>query len=89
MRIDIQVTRSFAEGSVILFHTEFSFIRSGFLGVDIFFVISGYLITKILFREIDKSMSVLLIRCWSRRARRLTPVSSFVHYARWHFLDTA
>lgn len=44
--------RALAVISVLLFHVDFTFITGGYVGVDIFFVISGYLITKIIIKEI-------------------------------------
>jgi len=89
-RSDIQILRSLAVISVILFHTGLSFIQSGFLGVDVFFVISGYLIINIIFREFDNTGKFSLIGFWSRRARRLIPASSLVIISTlvtsWYFL---
>lgn len=48
-------------------------MRGGFLGVDVFFVISGFLITSLLLREHDRSGRIALGRFWRRRARRLLP----------------
>ena len=57
---------------VILFHAGFQWIRGGYIGVDVFFVISGYLITGILLRELrDGTFS--LARFYERRARRILP----------------
>lgn len=64
--------RSLAIIPVVLFHAGWSALPGGFVGVDIFFVISGYLITRILYREIaDNEFS--LLRFYERRARRIMP----------------
>jgi peptidoglycan/LPS O-acetylase OafA/YrhL len=57
--------------AVILFHT--SDLPGGFLGVDLFFVLSGYVITGGLLREVDRRRGVQLLPFWGRRARRLMP----------------
>ena len=58
--------------SVIFFHAEFLWAQGGFVGVDVFFVISGYLITGILLREF-RSDTFSLARFYERRARRILP----------------
>src|SRR6266498_3625233 len=55
------------------FHNGGGWLPGGFLGVDVFFVISGYLITSLLLSEYRKEGRVDLIRFWLRRARRLLP----------------
>src|SRR5215212_9243833 len=55
------------------FHNGGGWLPGGFLGVDIFFVISGYLITSLLLSEFRKTGRVDLVRFWLRRARRLLP----------------
>ncbi len=65
--------RSFAVLSVLLYHIWPSIFRGGFLGVDVFFVISGFLITTLLLREYRKSGRIDLGSFWKRRARRLLP----------------
>ena len=62
---------------VILFHAKVPFFSSGFLGVDIFFVISGYLITSIILNEI-KLKRFSLINFYERRARRILPALYFL-----------
>ena len=53
-RAEIEGLRALAVISVILFHAGFELFRGGYLGVDVFFVISGYLITTILIEDIKK-----------------------------------
>ncbi len=65
-------------GLVVLFHMSFPGFDSGFVGVDIFFVLSGFLITGILVRELDETGGIDLLRFWSRRIRRLLPAGSVV-----------
>lgn len=77
-RKDIDGLRAIAVGSVILFHAGFhNQIPGGFFGVDIFFVISGFLIGRILFTEISEGRYSLL-RFYERRARRILPALLFV-----------
>lgn len=63
--------RGFAVGAVVLFHGQH--LVGGYLGVDVFFVLSGYLITTLLLAESEVEGSVGLGGFWSRRARRLLP----------------
>lgn len=65
--------RALAVGSVIVYHFVPGAMVGGFLGVDVFFVLSGFLITTLLLRETRKSGRVDLKRFWTRRARRLLP----------------
>jgi peptidoglycan/LPS O-acetylase OafA/YrhL len=65
--------RAIAVCAVILYHADVSWARGGFLGVDIFFVVSGYLITALLLAERDGSGRIDLRAFWRRRARRLLP----------------
>ncbi|MFM1847963.1 MAG: hypothetical protein RL417_1437 [Pseudomonadota bacterium] len=76
-RRDIDGLRALAVLPVILFHAGWSLCSGGFVGVDIFFVISGFLITSILIGELD-SKSFSLIRFYERRARRILPALTFV-----------
>ncbi|PJI94259.1 acyltransferase family protein [Luteimicrobium subarcticum] len=75
-RPDIEGLRAVAIGTVLLFHAGVSFVPGGFIGVDIFFVISGFLITGLLVREVERSGRVSLSRFYARRARRLLPASA-------------
>ena len=74
-RPDIEGLRALAVGLVIAFHAELPFLRGGFVGVDVFFVLSGYLITSLLMQEISSSGTVNFARFYARRARRLLPAA--------------
>jgi peptidoglycan/LPS O-acetylase OafA/YrhL len=65
--------RAIAVMAVLLYHADLSFIPGGFLGVEVFFVISGYLITALLLAEWHKKGRIGLKDFWLRRARRLLP----------------
>ena len=65
--------RCVAVGSVVLFHLGFNVVKGGNIGVDVFFVLSGYLITTLLIRERRSTGGVALGDFWRRRARRLLP----------------
>jgi peptidoglycan/LPS O-acetylase OafA/YrhL len=76
-RPEIDGLRAIAVLSVIFFHAGFSFLPRGFLGVDIFFVISGYLITSILLNDLAKQQ-FSLVQFYERRARRILPALTLV-----------
>jgi len=65
--------RAFAVVAVLLFHGEVSWMTGGYLGVDAFFVLSGFLITSLLLTEFRENGRVELRAFWIRRARRLLP----------------
>ena len=65
--------RAIAVVAVIVYHLDPSVLPGGYLGVDIFFVISGYLITSLLLAEFRTRRSVSLKHFWARRGRRLLP----------------
>jgi peptidoglycan/LPS O-acetylase OafA/YrhL len=67
--------RALAVVLVLLFHNGFSWMRGGFLGVSVFFTLSGYLITSLLLTERSNSGGISLGAFWSRRFRRLLPAS--------------
>lgn len=77
-RGDIEGLRTVAIGLVLVYHAGITFVPGGFVGVDVFFVISGFLITGILVRELESSGRVSLARFWARRARRLLPATGLV-----------
>src|SRR4051794_37739443 len=65
--------RALAVIAVLLYHADQAWIPGGFLGVDVFFVISGYLITCLLLSDWQQTNGIGLKRFWYRRARRLLP----------------
>ena len=67
--------RGLAVAAVLLFHGGFGWAGGGFLGVSIFFTLSGFLITSLLLTERDRSGSIGLGHFWSRRARRILPAA--------------
>lgn len=76
-RPEIDGLRALAILPVMLFHAEFEYFSGGFIGVDIFFVISGYLITTIIITEIAEDRFNVL-NFYKRRARRILPAMYFV-----------
>lgn len=78
-RSEIDGLRALAVIPVILFHAGFSSFSGGFVGVDIFFVISGYLITSIIIKEIQvENFSISYF--YERRARRILPALFFITF---------
>lgn len=76
-RTEIDGLRALAVIPVILFHAGLTPFSGGFVGVDVFFVISGYLITTILIEDIN-NQRYSIFRFYERRARRILPVLFFV-----------
>ena len=72
----IQGLRALAVVLVLLYHAKF--LPGGYIGVDIFYVISGYLITSLLLRECEKTDGISFSRFYLRRIKRLLPASSLV-----------
>jgi len=91
-RPDIDGIRAIAVTSVVLFHGGFPPFRSGFVGVDIFFVISGYLIGGIIVREVSQGQFDF-VNFYARRARRILPalflVVLFTCLTGWLLLDAS
>jgi peptidoglycan/LPS O-acetylase OafA/YrhL len=77
-RPDIEGLRAVAVLAVVLFHFYVPGAGGGFIGVDVFFVISGFLITGLLWREVSTDGTVRLRRFYGARARRLLPASAAV-----------
>ncbi|MFD5747591.1 acyltransferase family protein [Streptomyces sp. NPDC127033] len=92
-RLDIQGLRAVAVGLVVLSHAGVSQVSGGYVGVDVFFVISGFLITSLLLRELAATGRISVRSFYARRALRLLPVSSLVIavtlVGSWLFLSTA
>jgi peptidoglycan/LPS O-acetylase OafA/YrhL len=70
--------RAIAVAAVVVYHFAPSVLPAGFLGVDVFFVVSGFLIARLVTREIERSSTVSLANFWARRARRLLPALATV-----------
>jgi len=79
-RAEIDGLRALAVVPVILFHAGFELFSGGFIGVDIFFVISGYLITTILIEDIEKKR-FSIVNFYERRARRILPALFVVMFS--------
>jgi len=82
-RPEIDGLRAIAVVSVILYHAQFkffdyNFFTGGFIGVDIFFVISGYLISSLIFKELSLTGNFSFAHFYERRVRRILPVLFFI-----------
>ena len=76
-RSEIDGLRAIAVLVVLLFHVGFSMFNGGYVGVDIFFVISGFLITRLLVDELNQSGKIDFRAFYLRRLRRLIPALLF------------
>jgi peptidoglycan/LPS O-acetylase OafA/YrhL len=74
-RLDIQGVRGFALILVLACHAELPGAAGGYVGLDIFFVLSGFLITGLILTELDRRGSVSISRFYARRAKRLLPLA--------------
>ena len=70
--------RAVAVYLVVLFHSGVAWADGGFIGVDVFFVLSGFLVTQLLLRDIEGFGGIRLGRFYARRYRRLLPASVLV-----------
>lgn len=77
-RPDLEGLRAVAVVLVLLFHARVPFFGGGYVGVDVFFVLSGFLITGLLVRELEATGRVALPAFYARRARRLLPAAALV-----------
>ncbi|HET7054257.1 MAG TPA: acyltransferase family protein [Solirubrobacterales bacterium] len=75
-RPDIEGLRAVAIGAVLLCHAGVAFFAGGYIGVDVFFVVSGFLITRLLLGELDTTGDISLRRFYARRAKRLLPLTA-------------
>ncbi len=80
-RADVQGLRAIAVLTVIAGHAGVPFLPGGFVGVDVFFVISGFLISQLLFREVERSGNLSIRNFYARRARRILPAATLVTIA--------
>jgi len=80
-RTDIEGLRAIAVLAVLLFHAGVPGVAGGYVGVDVFFVVSGFLITSLLVAEKSNTGKVSLGAFYARRARRILPVSALVAVA--------
>lgn len=80
-RPDIEGLRAVAVIAVVLYHAGVPGVGGGYIGVDVFFVISGFLITGLLWREVTTTDTIALGRFYAARARRLLPAAATVAVA--------
>ncbi|GAA2301375.1 acyltransferase family protein [Glycomyces scopariae] len=80
-RPDIQGLRAVAVALVLLSHVGYSFAAGGYVGVDVFFVVSGFLITSLLVKEVFDTGRISIAGFYARRARRILPAASAVTIA--------
>jgi peptidoglycan/LPS O-acetylase OafA/YrhL len=77
-RPDVQGLRALAVALVVIYHAGVPKVTGGFVGVDVFFVISGYVITGLLLRERARTGGTSLLGFYARRARRILPAAALV-----------
>ncbi len=77
-RPDVEGLRAVAVTLVVLFHAGVPGLAGGYVGVDVFFVVSGFLITSLMLREVRRTGDLSLIDFYARRARRLLPAAAVV-----------
>lgn len=82
-RPDIQGVRALAVTMVVIYHLYPSLLPGGYVGVDVFFVVSGFLITGQLWHRYQRYGRVHLLDFWGRRARRLLPAAALVLAVVW------
>ncbi|WP_353809175.1 acyltransferase family protein [Agromyces sp. SYSU T00194] len=78
LRADIQALRALAVLAVLAYHLWPHALTGGYVGVDVFFVISGFLITSHLVRELEQTGTIRVGQFWARRAKRLLPAALIV-----------
>ena len=80
-RPDVEGLRAVAVGLVVFYHAGLSQLSGGFVGVDVFFVISGFVITGLLLRERQASGRTSILNFYARRFRRILPAATLVIFA--------
>jgi peptidoglycan/LPS O-acetylase OafA/YrhL len=89
-RPDVQALRALAVALVVWYHADLPGFHGGFLGVDVFFVISGFVITGVLLQERHQKGSISLVDFYGRRIRRILPAATLVLvltlFAVYHYL---
>src|ERR1700722_14759441 len=89
-RPDIQAVRALAVSLVVLYHADIPGVHGGFLGVDVFFVVSGFVITNVLLRENPSRGTTSIPGFYARRIRRILPAATVVLiltvFATYHWL---
>jgi hypothetical protein len=90
-RPDIQAVRALAVALVVLYHANIPGVHGGFLGVDVFFVVSGFVITNVLLRERASRGTTSIPGFYARRIRRILPAATVVLiatvFATYHWLS--
>lgn len=90
-RSDIQALRALAVLLVLMYHAQLPGAHAGFLGVDVFFVISGFVITNVLLKERSNTGGTSLLDFYGRRIRRILPAATLVIiatiFATYHWLS--
>ncbi|MGC2168518.1 MAG: acyltransferase, partial [Acidimicrobiales bacterium] len=90
-RPDIQALRALAVAVVVLYHADIPGVHGGFLGVDVFFVVSGFVITNVLLRERASRGTTSIPGFYARRIRRILPAATVVLiatvFATYHWLS--
>ena len=78
LQLHIQFFRAISVLLVFFYHLKLDFLNFGYLGVDIFFVISGYVITTRLYEELDKTKKINFFSFYIKRFKRIFPVLIFI-----------
>jgi peptidoglycan/LPS O-acetylase OafA/YrhL len=90
-RPDIQAVRALAVSLVVLYHADIPGVHGGFFGVDVFFVVSGFVITNVLLRERASKGTTSIPGFYARRIRRILPAATVVLiatvFATYHWLS--
>jgi len=91
LRTDIQALRALAVLAVVAYHANLPVVHGGFLGVDVFFVISGFVITQSLDHSLNKGVVASITDFYAKRIRRIMPAATLVIiatiFASYHWLS--